>query len=109
MKFSLLFLLLATNSLFAQTSQAPGAETRVIALENAWGQAEKLGDVKALDSLLDDNMVYIRFDGAIWNKEQYLASLNDRTSHEDEAVNENMTARVFGNTERRRKCPLRRI
>jgi|SRR5450432_1623020 ketosteroid isomerase-like protein len=97
MKRAFLFILLAPLRLAAQnSSDMPVSETKILALENAWGQAEKLRDSKALDSLLDDSLVYIRYDGSVWSKSRYLASLNDKTSHEDQAVNESMTAHLYG-------------
>lgn len=99
MKPPFVLLVLAATALYAQTSHENSASaTRVLALENAWGQAEKLGDVKAIEMLLDDNLVYIRYDGEVWTKPRYLTSLGDHASHEDEAVNESMTAHVFDNT-----------
>ena len=72
------------------------SEGKILALENAWCQAEKARDSKALQSLLDDSLVYIRYDGSLWSKTQYLASLNDTSSRVEQAVNENMAAHVFG-------------
>jgi ketosteroid isomerase-like protein len=88
-------LLLALNC-SAQTSSAD--ESKILAMENAWAQAEEHGDFKALQTLLDDSLVYIRYDGSVWNKSQYLASLKDTTSKEEQGVNESMNARVFGDT-----------
>ena len=48
--------------------------------------------------MLDDSLVYIRYDGSPWSKAQYLASLNDHRSHEGQAVNDNMTAHVYGDS-----------
>ena len=98
MKCLLLFALFAVPCAAAaqSSSQASPNETKILALENAWGQAEKLRDGKALDSLLDNSLVYIRYDGGVWNKAEYLASLNDHTSHEEQAVNENMSAHMYG-------------
>jgi hypothetical protein len=92
----LLVLLAAPWAAAQDSSNASANETRILVLENAWGQAEKLHDVKALDGLLDNALVYIRYNGAVWTKAEYLASLNDRTSHEADAVNENMNAHVYG-------------
>src|SRR5437667_12387172 len=83
----------------AQTSpQASSDEGKILALENAWGQAEKAGDSKALHDLLDDSLVYIRYDGTLWNKSQYLDSLRDSGSHVEQATNEDMTAHAFGDS-----------
>src|SRR5258708_25191964 len=97
MKFGLLFILLTAPGVAAQSSpDATAGESKILALENAWGQAEKLRDTKALDNLLDDSLVYVRYDGNVWSKSKYLASLNDHSSHEEQAVNENMTAHIYG-------------
>jgi hypothetical protein len=86
----LIFMLTAVGAAAQSSPDATAGESKILALENAWGQAEKSHDSKALDRLLDDSLVYIRYDGSVWSKFQYLASLNDRSSHEDQAVNENM-------------------
>jgi ketosteroid isomerase-like protein len=92
-----LLVLSAIPAVFAQDApDASAAETKILALENAWGQAEKLRDVKALDGLLDNALVYIRYNGTVWTKTDYLASMNDPTSREEDAVNENMSAHVYG-------------
>ena len=92
-------ILIVFAPLFALAQAAPemsSAEGKILALENAWGQAEKAGDSKALQGLLDDSLVYVRYDGSLWSKTQYLASLNETSSHVEQAVNENMAAHVFG-------------
>ena len=64
MKCGLLFVLLAAPWVAAQSSPDTSAsETKILALENAWGQAEKLRDSKALNTLLDNSLMYIRYDG----------------------------------------------
>jgi ketosteroid isomerase-like protein len=92
----LIFMLTALVGLAQSSPDATAGESKILALENAWGQAEKSNDSKALDSLLDDSLVYIRYDGSVWSKSKYLASLNDHSSHEEQAVNENMTAHIYG-------------
>ena len=89
-----LVLLIAISAYAQSTPDVASVEGKILALENAWGQAEKAGDSKALHDLLDDSMVYVRYDGAIWNKSEYLASLNATDSHMEQAVNENMSAHV---------------
>lgn len=73
-------------------------QSKLMALENAWGQAEEHGDAKTLNGLLDGELVYVRYDGTVWNRGQYLASLKEPGAHEDQAVNEAMSAHVFGET-----------
>ena len=98
MKPALLLLVISVSMVSAQRSDSSSIEGKVLALENAWGQAEKVGDAKALHDLLDDSLVYVRYDGSVWNKSEYLASLKDASSRVEEAVNEDMSARVFGET-----------
>ena len=88
----------ASQFSLAQGPDTSASKSKIIAMENAWAQAEEHADAKALDSLLDDSLVYIRYDGASWTKAQYLASLKDQSSHEEQGVNESMTAHVFGDS-----------
>jgi ketosteroid isomerase-like protein len=93
----LLFLALSSSG-HAQTADSHASESKILALENSWSQAEERQDVKALDALLDDRLLYVHYSGTVWNKAQYLASLKNPTSHEEQGVNETMTARVFGDS-----------
>jgi ketosteroid isomerase-like protein len=89
-------LLLFAGTVAAQTPDASTVQGKILALENAWGQAEKAGDSNALRSLLDDTLVYVRYDGSLWTKSRYLASLSDPTSRVEQAITEDMAAHVFG-------------
>ncbi|MGH9537014.1 MAG: nuclear transport factor 2 family protein [Terriglobales bacterium] len=51
--------------------------SKLIALENAWNQAQLHHDSKALDSLISDGFVYTDYDGTVMNKAQFLADLKD--------------------------------
>ena len=87
--------------MFAQGEVSPDSssiEGKVLALENAWGQGEKVSDSKALHDLLDDSVIYIRYDGSLWDKTQYLASLKDTGTRVDQAISKNMTAHEFNDT-----------
>lgn len=95
----LVFLLLLAVPAAAQSSPSGSSiEGKILALENAWGQAEKAADSNALETLLDDALVYVRYDGGLWNKRQYLVSLKDPSSRIEQAVTENMVAHLFGET-----------
>ena len=83
----------------AQGPLQPDAEqTKILALENAWNQAEEHKDVKALESLLDPTLVYIDYDGSIMNKAQFIASVQAPALHPEQIVNESMTAHVYGDS-----------
>ena len=60
-----LLLLVSAVSMPGQNDSEAAARTKVIALEKAWNQAYKMGDTKALSSLLDDALVLIEDDGSL--------------------------------------------
>ena len=51
--------------------------SRLIALENAWNQAQLHHDAKAVSHLVSDGFVYTDYDGTVMNKAQFLADLKD--------------------------------
>jgi hypothetical protein len=79
-------------------NQIDAEQTRILALENAWNQAEEHKDVKALDSLLDPTLVYIDYDGSMMTKAQFMASVQAPALHPQQIVNETMAARVYGSS-----------
>jgi ketosteroid isomerase-like protein len=52
-------------------------ESKLVALENAWNQAQLRHDAKALNELVPDTFVYTDYDGTVMNKAQFLADLKD--------------------------------
>jgi len=51
--------------------------SRLIALENAWNQAQVHHDAKAVSSLVSDGFVYTDYDGTVMNKADFLKDLKD--------------------------------
>lgn len=96
--FLTLFLLIGV--LPAAAGQAPAQvdaeRTKILALENAWNQAEEHKDIKALDELLDASLVYVDYDGSMMDKAQFIASIKAPALHPEQIVNESMTAHVYG-------------
>lgn len=78
--------------------QLDAAQTRILALENAWNQAEEHKDVNALDSFLDATLVYVDYDGSMMDKAQFMASIKLPSLHPEQIVNESMTAHVYGDS-----------
>jgi ketosteroid isomerase-like protein len=70
----------------------------VIALEKAWNQAYKMGDARALDEILDDQIVLINDDGSVQTKTEFLKSVKKTDSQEQQVAPESMKVHVFGNT-----------
>jgi ketosteroid isomerase-like protein len=87
----------ASLSLRAQDSDS-AVQSKIIALEKAWNQAYKIGDIKALDALLDNAIVLVNDDGSVQSKKEFLGSVRATNSQEQQVAPESMSVRVFGNT-----------
>jgi hypothetical protein len=65
----------------AKNDDHPDAQSKILALEHAWDQAQERGDIKALGALFDDSLVFIDYDGKILTKMQYLDRVRSDSSH----------------------------
>ena len=68
---ALLILTLATCPVQGQSRNA--AESKVLALERLWGEAAQFRDIKALESIFDDSMLYVHINGRLMTKAEVLA------------------------------------
>lgn len=82
--------------LAAQDDADLATQSRIVALEKAWNQAYKFADRKALDELLDDQLVLVNDDGSIQGKSEFLASIKKSNSQEQQVTPESITVHVFG-------------
>ena len=80
----------------AQDTNDAATQTKIIALEKAWNQAYKIGDTKALDEILDKNIVLINDDGSVQTKPEFLASVHATNSQEQQVSPESIHVRVYG-------------
>jgi hypothetical protein len=55
-----------------KSANADSQKTYILALENAWNQAEASKDAKALDTLLASTLVYIDYDGTMMDKARFM-------------------------------------
>ena len=55
----------AAASLPAQSDADSATKSKIVALEQLWNQAYKSGDIKALDTILDDAIVLVNDDGSV--------------------------------------------
>ena len=96
---ALLFVVCATLLMVGmQSSPEASIQTKIIALEKAWNQAYKRGDTRALDLILDDQIVLINDDGSTQTKSQFLASIKQSNPQEQQVSPESMSVRVYGTT-----------
>jgi ketosteroid isomerase-like protein len=96
--FLLALLCTAAALVLAQEGSDPAVQSKIIALEKAWNQAYKLGDIRALDALLDDHIVLINDDGSVQTKSEFLAGVKPSKSQEQQVAPESMSVHVYGNT-----------
>ena len=76
--FIFLFLLLTGLLMTRGGAKDVSADaSRLIALENAWNQAQLHHDAKAVSDLVSDGFVYTDYDGTVMNKGEFLADLKD--------------------------------
>ena len=78
-KTLLCVLLIGASFAVGQTSSKPPAadKSMLVALENAWNQAQLHHDSKALDALIADTFISTDSDGVLQNKAQFLADNKD--------------------------------
>jgi len=81
---------------WAQSDDDVSAGTKILALEHAWNQAEALGDLRALDALFDNALLYVDYDGQLMTKAEFLSQV--KSTHVQQVVTQSMTVHVFGQT-----------
>ncbi len=75
----LVLLSLGIVSASAQIPDLKSQKSRLIALENAWNQAQIHRDGKALDSLTGEKFVYTDIDGTVMDKGRFIADVQNPT------------------------------
>lgn len=72
--------------------------SKVIAMENAWNQAELHNDAQAVKLLLADDFVMTVAEGTIYNKSQMLASVQDKSYRPLALQSSDMVVHGYGTT-----------
>jgi uncharacterized protein DUF4440 len=75
----LILVALAAVPATAQVPDVKSQRSKLIALENAWNQAQIHRDGKALDTLIGEKFVYTDTDGTVMNKARFMADVQDPT------------------------------
>jgi len=96
---TILVVLEFASVLLAQGDSKPFTPTKgtLIALENAWNQAQLRHDAKVLDALVPVTFVYSDYDGTVMNKTQFLADAQDPAYQPTLMVNEGVEVYVYMN------------
>jgi hypothetical protein len=81
----------------AQTPNTnPAAErSKLIALENAWNQAQIHHDGPALERLVGDNFVYTDWDGTVMNRAKFIADAKDTATEIKSASNSDVNVYFY--------------
>jgi ketosteroid isomerase-like protein len=91
----------ATVCASAQSDSDAGTKSKIVALEQAWNQAYKSGDIKALDAILDDAIVLVNDDGSTQSKPEFLASVKSSapqaSAQQQQVAPESFKVQVHGN------------
>jgi len=95
MKAAMLVLLIGLGAYPAQSQSRNEAESKVLALERLWGEAAQFRDIKALESIFDDSMIYVHIDGRLMTKAEVLA--DTKAVSAVQIVVDSSVARVHGN------------
>jgi ketosteroid isomerase-like protein len=94
---------LEAQSLPSQNSESRSAgnawsneTSRILSLENAWNQAERRHDVRALSLLLADIFENPDSDGSFMSRDQWLAMIKNGGDQYEELGNSGMVVHVYG-------------
>ena len=94
--FWILLIVALTVSVSAQDDSA-NVSSKIVAMEKAWNQAFKLRDTKAIDSLLDDDIVLVNDDRSLQSKAVFLQIVRaSKPSEEEQVTPESINVRVVG-------------
>jgi ketosteroid isomerase-like protein len=88
-----LVLLLVAALPATSANEADADRGKLIALENAWNQAQMQKDVSAVEQLLAPMFIYTDYDGLVQDKKKFLDDLKDPAYHATSMTNED--AQVF--------------
>jgi ketosteroid isomerase-like protein len=70
----------------------------ILALENAWNQAELHHDAGAVDAIVAETFISVDHHGHLQNKAQYIADLKDTSFSPEQISNTDTSVYVYGNT-----------
>ena len=82
----------------AQDKNDGAAQSKVLALESIWNMAEEKGDVRALDMIFDDSLLYIDEDGSLLSKSQFLARVKASGTGVQAITTQSIGVHAYGET-----------
>ena len=82
----------------AQEDARQSSGSKILAVESVWNQAEARGDIKALNLIFDESLVYVDEDGTMLTKAQFLARVKSAGSRPQSLVTPAMNVQIYGGT-----------
>jgi ketosteroid isomerase-like protein len=73
-------------------------KSMILALENAWNQAELHHDAGAVDAIVAETFISVDHHGHLQNRAQYIADLKDTSFNPEQISNTDTSVYVYGNT-----------
>ena len=99
-KLTFLLLLAMTVTAATQDKAKSSAADRsmILALENAWNQAELHHDAAAADAILAETFISVDHHGNLQTRAQYMADLKDTAFNPEQISNTDTSVYLYGNT-----------
>jgi len=72
-------------------------ESKLVALENAWNQAQLHHDAQALEALVGDTFIYTDYDGTVMDKRKFLDDIKDVSYRATLVTNEDVKVHLYQN------------
>ena len=94
----LVLMLASISPMHAQAPHATATDSKLIALENAWNQAQVRRDTRVLNSLVGEHFIYTDTDGSTMNKSQFLLDAQNPDYKATSATNDQWKIDVYDNT-----------
>ena len=96
--FLLLLALVAIAAAQDKARNPASDKSMILALENAWNQAELHHDAAAADAILEDTFISVDHHGQIQTKSQYIADLKDTSFNPQQISNTETSVYLYGDT-----------
>lgn len=90
-------LALASSVLLGQEPEKSGTVAAIRALEHEWAEGQSRNDVRVLNLIFDNALVYVEYGGLV-SKGEYLARIKRQNPQLDQITFEGTTVRIFGGT-----------
>lgn len=91
-------MMLAPAAMGQVKAGSSGDKSMILALENAWNQAELHHDASAVDAIVAETFISVDHHGHLQNKGQYIAELKDTSFNPEQISNSDTSVYVYGST-----------